>query len=114
TDTDTDTDTGATEASFDDVQDVLDANCTGCHGSKSPYYGNLDLSTDACENLVGADAYGYTGEYRVVAGDSGASVIWHKMSDSESFGGVMPTTGALDSDMVDLVAEWIDAGASCD
>lgn len=106
---------GAYTADWEGMQDLFLDECLACHSAAGPS-GALDLETDACDALVGVagnhPAYG--GTARVEPGDHESSILWHKLSNTGEYGGVMPPGGALDSSTVDAVAEWIDAGASCE
>lgn len=97
--------------SFSDVLTVFEGDCLSCH-SAAAALGGLDLETDPCAALVGAQASGYDAKL-VEPGDHTASVLWHKMDDSGTYGGVMPQGGKLAQTSVDTVAAWIDKGASC-
>ena len=102
---------------FEAVEIVFANSClTGCHEA-SVAVGSLDLETDPCNDLVGIASSLYA-DPLVVAGDSEASVLWHKMANTGTYGGVMPPTGSLDNpdedgDDFDVVAAWIDSGAAC-
>jgi hypothetical protein len=94
------------------VVQVFDQNCAnGCHAASSAF-GGLDLETDPCAAIVGVQAAGYDAVL-VAPGDSAGSVLWNKMADTGAYGAVMPSSGVLDQELVDLVAAWIDEGASC-
>lgn len=100
---------------------IIDGTCNaaGCHGGGA---GNLDMSnqTDAYDNLVGVAAAGgacsSTGQNRVEAGDSAASILWVKVNGGPDLcGSQMPLAqGPLSSTEVDMIAAWIDAGAAND
>ena len=69
---------------------------------------------DDFERLVGIESTVLAGEILVVAGDSSASYLIKKMRGSDDiFGDVMPP-GGLDEEIVQSVANWIDAGAAKD
>lgn len=98
---------GATVSFATDVQPIFNANCVGCHGAN----GGLDLSAgNSYGNLVGVTSPTY-GTVRVVAGDGGASLLLSKMRGEAGTGNVMPPTGALPNDTLDVVERWIDEGA---
>jgi mono/diheme cytochrome c family protein len=84
---------GTTVSFATDVQPIFNANCVGCHGAN----GGLDLSAgNSYGNLVGVISPNY-GTARVVAGDG--------------LGNVMPPSGSLPNDTLDVVERWIDEGA---
>lgn len=103
-------DSGGYPEGYEGVVAIFEDNCVSCHPAGGGS-GGLDLASDPCSTLVGRPAT-YDGDL-VAAGDHSASVLWHKMADTGEFGGVMPLGGALDQATVDIVAQWIDDGASC-
>ena len=96
---------------YEGVVAIADDHCISCHPSGGGS-GGLDLESDLCGTTVGVAAQDYDG-ILVVAGDHASSVLWNKMSDSGTYGGVMPLGGALSSDVVAIVEAWIDDGATC-
>lgn len=108
-----DTDTGPLPTGHAGVVAIFDEDCTSCHPAGGTGSGGLDLEGDLCTTVVGVSAQGYTGTL-VVAGDSAASVLWHKMADTGTYGGVMPLGGTISQEEIDIVANWIDDGATCD
>ena len=107
-------------AGIDAVVAVFDGSCVSCHSDAgASSFGNLSLEGDPCD-LVGAPANGpYTDDAGdpvslVQAGDSGASLIWHKVADSGDYGGVMPTSGAMDQANIDIITDWIDNDSAGD
>ena len=97
---------------YEGVVEIMADNCTSCHPSGGGSAG-LDLESDLCGTTVDVTAQNYDGTL-VVAGDASTSVLWAKMADNGEFGGVMPPSGGLDASVVEIVAAWIDDGASCD
>jgi predicted CxxxxCH...CXXCH cytochrome family protein len=95
------------------VRSVIDASCTSCHGGSSPL-GSLDLSGDAWTALVGVASAGTPAWTLVVAGDPDNSLFYQKMAGTQPAdgGGVMPPTGALSAETLDVVRQWITDGAS--
>jgi hypothetical protein len=87
--------------------------CSGCHASAGAA-ANLDLSSQstAYANLVGVKASGpscgSTGEFRVVAGSAGQSLLYNKINGTQDCGNQMITGGPND---VALVQSWINDGA---
>lgn len=100
---------------YDGVVSVFEANCLSCH-SAGAKLGGLDLETDPCAAIVDVSAANsaYGGALLVSPGDTEGSVLWHKITDSGTFGDVMPTGGAMDQANIDIVANWIADGASCE
>lgn len=100
---------------YEAVVEVFDGNCLACH-SAGAKLGSLDLETDPCGALVGVSAANaeYGGALLVDPGNSSGSVLWHKVADTGTYGDVMPTSGAMDQANIDIIAAWIDDGASCD
>ena len=108
-----DTDTGPLPTGHAGVVAIFNEDCVSCHPAGGSGSGGLDLEGDLCSLVVGVAATGYAPAVLVVAGDSASSVLWNKMADTGSYGGVMPLGGALSSDVVAIVEAWIDDGASC-
>ena len=96
---------------IEDVKKVIEGDCLSCH-SAAAALGGLDLETDFCAAVVGVASDGY-GASLVSPGDHLGSVLWNKMDDTGTYGGVMPQSGKLAQSSVDTVAAWIDKGASC-
>ena len=101
-----------TGTGYSAVFQVVTDNCFTCHSAAAKTQG-LDLETDLCGATVGVPTSQYDGDF-IVAGDSASSVLWAKMADTGEYGGVMPTSGGLSQENIDIVAAWIDDGASCD
>ena len=81
-----------------DIQPIFDASCSGCHGSRAS--GGVQLNS--YENLMGSNV--------VTAGDSAGSVLWQVVDSGE-----MPKAGQpLSAEKVQLIADWINAGANND
>lgn len=96
------------------IQPVFSANCSGggCH--TGPGATGLDLSAgNSYAALVGVQSSNY-GTPRVEAGNAVNSVLWHKLSDSGTFGDVMPPGGGLAQATVSAIETWINDGAEFD
>lgn len=115
-------DTGPTDTpTFTRVQDeILTPSCalSTCHDSAATGTGttgtSLVLAGDGVyASLVGVPVAELAGETRVVPGDSASSYIVAKVNgDDGIFGGPMPPPfGGLDPQLVQLLVDWIDAGA---
>lgn len=95
-----------------DIQPLLSRNCAGapCHSAASPYVTlvNVDLTTliDTASTQVPALDY-------ITPGNSGASYLWIKLAGSAGIVNNQMPLGApaFDQATLDLVADWIDAGA---
>ncbi len=102
-------DEGETEISYEnDIQPIFNANCTSyCHSGGGNYAGGLDLTS--YENLMaGTNAHGLV----VNPGYADYSILIQKLSDNPPFGQQMPLNQPpLEASLVDLIAEWINAGA---
>lgn len=104
-------DSASYEEGYAGVVAIMEDHCISCHPAGGGS-GGLDVETDLCATTVGVAAQGYDGVL-VVAGDSENSVLWAKMANNGAYGGVMPLSGALDAEVVDIIAAWIDDGAAC-
>jgi hypothetical protein len=100
--------------------EVFDASCafSSCHGDGG---GSGDLSLvdgTSYGELVGVAADIDSAVIRVVPGDADASFLVAKLEntqDPETQGDAMPTTGGgLDDERLQLVRDWIEAGAADD
>ena len=96
------------------VQSIFSNNCTNCHATGATF---PSLDGDLCTDLVDVDSQ-QTSNKLVVAGDSDASYLYHKMAgthlDIGGSGSQMPIGGSISQADVDLVMSWIDEGASCE
>ena len=116
TDTDTDTtdttDTAGAEG-FCAVQALFAPNCLQCHSADAAF-GDLDLQTDAHAALV--DVVGSTGSVLVAPGDPDGSLLLRKLEGTQAAGegDPMPPTELLPAADVQLVRDWIQAGATSD
>lgn len=108
-------DTGPLPTGHAGVVAIFEADCVSCHPAGGTGSGpGLDLEGDLCTTIVGAPSQAYTDATLVVAGDSAGSVVWNKMANTGEYGGVMPLGGELSQEEIDIVAGWIDDGATCD
>jgi hypothetical protein len=92
----------------DAVQTVVDTHCTGCHGALA--VDGLDLRDVSA--VVGAVS-AHTGQPLIVPGDEAGSYLMDKIRGTQSVGVQMPPGFVVDPADVQVVADWIDAGASC-
>jgi hypothetical protein len=88
---------------------------SSCHGS--PGASDLNLSDGASwAETVTVEAVDNPGAILVIPGDSEGSYLMAKIrGDADIVGAAMPSTGTLlDDTRMQLVADWIDAGAADD
>ncbi len=92
-----------------EVVPIFTQHCLNCH----PTNGGLDLGAAAAyTDLVNVVSMGYAPDVRIVPGDPDASVLWHKVSGSPSFGLTMPPSGAtLNAAELQTIRDWIEQGA---
>lgn len=105
--------TTPTGTDFCAVQTIFNNDCVMCH-SAGGQAGGLDLETDPYAAIVGVESSQFAGKTLVVAGDAAGSLLYRKMSGTQSSdeGGVMPSSGALSADVLSVVETWINDGAS--
>ena len=84
-----------------DVLPILEARCAGCHGQ----LGGWDAST--YESVINSGVNGPA----VVPGDPEASPLAQKLLGTQTLGGIMPPSGALPDELIQVILEWIAAGA---
>jgi hypothetical protein len=95
-----------------DVQPIWDANCTGCHVGGAALGGlTLDAGYDA---LVGVSS-GVNGVVYVSPSDPGQSLLWRKLTGTQSClgdtGSQMPQGGVLTDGDLQTIYNWISSGA---
>ena len=88
------------------IQPVFDERCgtVYCHGTGS---GGLYLSSYA-QLMAGNSNHGPV----VIPGDGEESILVQKLRGTAGFGGLMPPSGSLSDDTIDLISLWIDEGAN--
>jgi DNA/RNA endonuclease YhcR with UshA esterase domain len=87
-----------------EIQPIFDANCVGCHGVN----GGLSLATgQSFNNLVNVSSQGYSPAFRVASGDISASVLYNKIVDNGTHGGLMPPSGGLAPIQISKITTWI-------
>ncbi len=97
------------------IQPIFDANCTVCHVSGGIADAIMHLNAEeSFDALVGQASVQDASLTRVVAGDSGTSLLFEKVSsNSPPVGARMPLGGAPLSDAdIALIGDWIDEGAA--
>ena len=98
---------------LDDIQPILNSNCSGCHIGGTA--GNLDLNEDTSyNNLVNIVSSGYSPDKLVTSGDAANSVLWNKVAGTGANGSQMPMGGQLTQDEIDLIEDWINEGVNPD
>ena len=106
-------DTGVIEPTFTNVSaEVLVASCafSSCHGSGTGGLTLKDSTTPA--DLVDVESTALPGAFLVIAGDADASYLVQKLEAADGIVGTeMPPGGTLEADRLQLVRDWIDAGA---
>ena len=88
----------------DDIQGILEVNCTSCHNDG---YTEGGLNLSSYENLMEG---GFSGN-SVVAGNHQSSILYDRITRDESESGIMPPSGSLESENILLIKRWIDRGA---
>jgi mono/diheme cytochrome c family protein len=84
-----------------DVMPIFEEHCSVCHGT----LGGWDASSyDAVINS------GDNGP-AVIPGDAENSLLAQKMLGTHTIGNIMPPTGKLPDDQINVIVTWIDAGA---
>jgi hypothetical protein len=104
------------DPSFTNVRDeVLLPSCgfSTCHGSGT---GGLSLDeAGAYDALVDVDSSGSPGNTLVIPGDPDNSYLVRKLEGGPDIvGDQMPPGGELDADRLQLLRDWIEAGAPND
>jgi mono/diheme cytochrome c family protein len=84
-----------------DVLPILQSNCAPCHGSM----GGWDSSTYSSVMTSGVHSP------VVIPGDPDGSLLAQKMLGTQTEGGVMPPSGRLADDLIQVILDWIAAGA---
>lgn len=101
------------DSACQEVQGIVDANCTSCHGATS--LGGLDLRSLAALSAV--ESRQLPGTLLLAPGDRDGSYLWRKLQGTHTTQGgtgqSMPPGGPLDTTLLDTIGVWIDGGASC-
>lgn len=107
------TDTAAAPSFEGEIQPIFSEEC-GCHKGKGGEDPVLSAGK-AYDNIVGVASDDVPEMKLVDPGSSQTSYLWHKINDThKSVGGKgkrMPPGDALSAEQIELVAQWIDAGA---
>jgi mono/diheme cytochrome c family protein len=86
------------------VAPLLNDNCAACHNA-STKLGGWDASTYKTVLAGGVDGPA------VVPGDAKNSLLAQKMLGTQTVGGIMPPGGMLSKDKLQIITDWIAAGA---
>lgn len=97
----------------DVVERVFTPNCAVCHGEGGVY---PDLTQNGALELLDATSQRYGDVPLLVANDVEGSLLYRKISGTQSAdeGSSMPMGAPLDNESVELVANWIEGGATMD
>jgi hypothetical protein len=100
------------------VQVVYNDNCTGCHFGTTPA-GGLNLTAGVSHSQTVGVASGQLPTMdRVEPSDPSNSYLWHKINDTHAgvggFGTEMPPGGSLSVAELQVIEDWINAGATDD
>lgn len=101
-------------ANFSEIQaGLFSPTCasSSCHGGGSPAAGlNLEAGSSYA-NLVGIASSQQAGTQRVNAGSPDQSYLIQKLEGTAATGTVMPPSGGIEQADIDVVRQWISAGA---
>ncbi|MBI9046304.1 MAG: c-type cytochrome [Anaerolineaceae bacterium] len=84
-----------------DILPILTESCNFCHGSLGGWSGMT------YDEVVSSGDHGPA----VIPGDVENSLLAQKMLGTHSVGGIMPPDGKLTDDIIQIVLDWIEAGA---
>jgi hypothetical protein len=95
-----------------DIQSVFTNNCisSGCHNAGAAG-GMVLLQGQSYANLVNVASTQEPGKTRVIPSDSANSYIVIKLEGRQTNGSRMPLGGALNSNSIQNIKNWIDKGA---
>ena len=102
-----------TEGTFQGIQAIFTASCSGCHVANFP-----PLDGDICADVVEVSSQQVPEMMIIASGSAEDSYLYHKLvnshTDKGGSGGQMPPGGSLSAEEIDIVASWIDDGAVCE
>jgi len=94
---------GEGETSFSaDVMPIFEAQCAACHGS----FGGWSAASYGDVMTTGDNAP------VVIPGDAENSLLAQKILGTHEEGTIMPPSGKMDDDEIQVILDWIEAGAS--
>jgi mono/diheme cytochrome c family protein len=85
-----------------DVLPIFQSKCIACHGNM----GGWDSSSYEAVMTTGNNAPA------IVPGDPQGSLLAQKLLGTQATGGIMPPSGKLSDDEIQLILTWIESGAS--
>lgn len=98
-----------TQVNYDtQIQPIWNSYCVNCHTAS--HNSGLNLTTGNSYNElvdVPAQNANYGGALLVTSGDPSASVLYNKISNTGTYGGVMPPSGQMSTSNIALVETWI-------
>ena len=86
------------------IQPIFDTNCTTCHN----YAGSATLNLTSFSGLINGGVSGPS----IIAGDHENSLLYQRLILPVGFAGSMPPNVPLSQSEIDLIAQWIDQGAT--
>ena len=86
---------------MNDVLPIFDDQCATCHGN----LGGWDGSSYERVMTTGNNAP------VVIPGDADNSLLAQKILGTHSEGAIMPPAGMMDDDVIQIILDWINAGA---
>jgi mono/diheme cytochrome c family protein len=92
---------GQTTPTFAQVQEILQPNCSVCHGTA----GGWSAADHA--SVVGSGDNGPS----VIPNDPAGSILAQKLLGTQTFGTIMPPGGSLTESEIQLIVDWIMGGA---
>ena len=86
------------------IQPIFDTNCTTCHN----YAGSATLNLTSFSGLINGGVSGPS----IIAGDHENSLLYQRLTLPVGSAGSMPPNVPLSQSEIDLIAQWIDQGAT--
>ena len=86
------------------IQPIFDTNCTTCHN----YAGSATLNLTSFSGLINGGVSGPS----IIAGDHENSLLYQRLILPVGSAGSMPPNVPLSQYEIDLIAQWIDQGAT--
>ncbi|MFL2994627.1 MAG: FlgD immunoglobulin-like domain containing protein [Candidatus Neomarinimicrobiota bacterium] len=86
------------------IQPIFDTNCTTCHN----YAGSATLNLTSFSGLINGGVSGPS----IIAGDHENSLLYQRLILPVGSAGSMPPNVPLSQSEIDLIAQWIDQGAT--
>lgn len=96
------------------IQPIFNENCafSGCHAADTASGGLVLEEGQAYANLVNVTSSEVAPDKRVVPGNSGASFLIEKLTNTQPRAGAqMPLGSNLPANQIELIRTWIDEGA---